>query len=64
VENTVDVKVKIASLKGEVEAGDKRILSIQEKWKEARTELEEGERNLTEKKDPPYIRRRKSKIGN
>ena len=50
VENTVDVKVKIASLKGEVEAGDKRILSIQEKWKEARTELEEGERNLTEKK--------------
>ncbi|MBW2543944.1 MAG: chromosome segregation protein SMC [Deltaproteobacteria bacterium] len=50
VEKTADVKNKMASLKTEVEAGDSRILSIQEKWKEARGELEESERNLTEKK--------------
>ncbi|MCK4534028.1 MAG: chromosome segregation protein SMC [Syntrophobacterales bacterium] len=50
VEKTADVKNEMASLKTEVETGDSRILSIQEKWKEARSELEESERNLTEKK--------------
>jgi len=50
VEKTADVKNEIASLKSEVAAGDRRILSIQEKWKGARSELEENKGNLTEKK--------------
>ncbi len=50
VEKTADVKNEMASLKSKVEAGDRRILSTQEKWKEARSELEGNERTLTEKK--------------
>ncbi|MDO9514949.1 MAG: chromosome segregation protein SMC [Syntrophales bacterium] len=50
VEKIAAVKGDVTSRKGEADEGDSRILSLQEKWKEARRELEESERNLTEKK--------------
>ncbi|MBW2560146.1 MAG: chromosome segregation protein SMC [Deltaproteobacteria bacterium] len=50
VEKIAAVKGDIASRKSEVEVGDRRIATLQEKWKEARRELEESERDLTEKK--------------
>ncbi|MEA1971332.1 MAG: chromosome segregation protein SMC [Thermodesulfobacteriota bacterium] len=50
VEKTAAVESEITSRKSEAEDGDRRILAIQEKWKRARTEVEESERSLTEKK--------------
>ena len=50
VEKTAAVKSELTSRKNEVADGDRHILDIQEKWKRARTEVEEGERGLTEKK--------------
>ncbi|TFG93783.1 MAG: chromosome segregation protein SMC [Syntrophobacterales bacterium] len=50
VEKIADVKGDINSRKSEAEEEDSRIAALQEKWKGARRELEESERNLTEKK--------------
>ena len=50
VEKIAAVKDDITSRKSEAEEGDQRIAALQERWKEARRELEESERDLTEKK--------------
>ena len=50
VEKTAAVESEITSRKSEAEEGDRRILAIQEEWRQARTEVEESERSLTEKK--------------
>ncbi|MDD5723323.1 MAG: chromosome segregation protein SMC [Syntrophales bacterium] len=44
------VKIDMDSRQNQADEGNKRTLSLQEKWREARQELEESEKNLTEKK--------------